>query len=196
MTEHGFSDVAVQSAHAFRSIMQAMARPGRLMPIGERLEAPEPMLASGAAVALTLSDFQTPIWLAPELRTERVMRYLRFHTGAPITDEPGKAMFLFAVAGEYLPAKELLLQGTHEYPDRSATLVIQTKSFTKGDVELSGPGIRGLERFGVAGLGESFWAAVSENHARFPVGVDVMFVAPDLVAALPRSTAVRVVETV
>jgi len=196
MTEHGFSDVAVQSAHAFRSIMQAMARPGRLMPIGEGLAAPEPMFASAAAVALTLCDFQTPLWLAPELRTERVMHYLRFHTGAPITDEPGKAMFVFAVAGEHLPAQDLLLQGTHEYPDRSATLVIQTEGFTLGNVELTGPGVRGLQRFGAAGIGEAFWAAMGENHARFPVGVDVMFVAPGLVAALPRSTTVRVVETV
>jgi len=195
MTERGFSDVAVDSAHAFRSIMQAMARPGRVMPIGEGVEAPEPMLASAAAVALTLCDFQTPLWLAPELRTERVIHYLRFHTGAPITEDPGKALFLFAVAGDHLPAHDLLLQGTHEYPDRSATMVIQTESFAPGHVELSGPGIRGVERFGVTGLGVGFWAAMRQNHERFPVGVDVIFTAPKIVAALPRSTAANVVET-
>ncbi len=196
MTERGFSDVAVDSAHAFRSIMQAMARPGRMMPIGAGIEAPEPMFASAAAVALTLCDFQTAVWLAPELRTERVMHYLRFHTGARITEDPGKALFLFAVAGDHLPAHDLLQQGTHEYPDRSATLVIQAEGFALGHVELSGPGIRGFERFGVAGLGNGFWAAMRENHERFPVGVDVIFTAPGLVAALPRSTAVNVVETV
>jgi alpha-D-ribose 1-methylphosphonate 5-triphosphate synthase subunit PhnH len=195
MTDRGFSNVAVDAAHSFRSIMQAMARPGRMMPIGEGMEAPEPMLASAAAVALTLCDFQTPIWLAPELRTKRVMHYLRFHTGAPITEEPGKALFLFAVAGDHLPAHDLLLQGTHEYPDRSATLVIQAEGFAPAHVELSGPGIRGFERFGVTGLGVGFWAAMRQNHERFPVGVDVIFTAPKLVAALPRSTAAHVVET-
>lgn len=196
MTERGFSDVAVEAAHAFRSIMQAMARPGRTMPIGEGMETPAPMFASTAAVALTLCDFQTPVWLAPELRTERVMHYLRFHTGAPIAADPGEALFLFAVAGDHLPAHDLLLQGTHEYPDRSATLIIQAEGFAPGHVELSGPGIRGRERFGVTGLGDGFWTAMRQNHERFPVGVDVIFSAPQLVAALPRSTSVHVVETV
>ena len=61
MTEHGFADVAVDSAHAFRAIMQAMARPGRVMELGAGLSAPEPMQASTMAVALTLCDFQTPV---------------------------------------------------------------------------------------------------------------------------------------
>ena len=45
MTERGFADAAVESAHAFRSIMQAMARPGRVMDLDSRLEPPAPLLA-------------------------------------------------------------------------------------------------------------------------------------------------------
>jgi alpha-D-ribose 1-methylphosphonate 5-triphosphate synthase subunit PhnH len=194
MTEHGFSDVAVQSAHAFRAIMQAMARPGRVLELGAGLTAPEPLLASAAAVALTLCDFQTPVWLAPDLRNDKVMHYLRFHAGSPLTAELDKAQFLFATAGQMLPDPGLLMQGSHEYPDRSATLVIQVPGFVPGAVTLSGPGIRGSESFGVAGLGASFWAAMAENHAGFPVGIDVIFAAPGLVAALPRSTEIRMLE--
>ncbi|MCX7348965.1 MAG: phosphonate C-P lyase system protein PhnH [Alphaproteobacteria bacterium] len=196
MTERGFLDVAMQSAHAFRAIMQAVARPGRVLELGSDLEAPDPLLSSAAAVALTLCDFQTPIWLAPELRNENVIHYLRFHAGAPVTDEPGKAQFLFAMAGETWPAPALLMQGTHEYPDRSATLVIQVAGFAPGDVVLSGPGILSSEPFGVAGVNTSFWAAMVENHARFPIGIDVIFAAPGLVAALPRATEIRLLESV
>ena len=196
MTEHGFADVAVDSAHAFRAIMQAMARPGRVMELGAGLSAPEPMQASTMAVALTLCDFQTPVWLAPALGTDKVKHDLRFHAGAPLTDDPGKAQFLFAAAEEIPQALDLLLQGTHEYPDRSATLVIQVPGFAAGAVALSGPGIRGVESFGVSGLGAAFWAAMSDNHARFPVGIDVIFTAPGLVAALPRSTEIRLLESV
>lgn len=196
MTERGFTDVAVQSAHAFRAIMQAMARPGRVMEIGADIAAPEPLLASAAAVALTLCDFQTPVWLSPELGNERVVHYLRFHAGAPIVAEPHAAQFVFTTAAELLPQPGLLLQGTHEYPDRSATLVIQVACFEPTDVELSGPGIRGAEHFGVAGLDEGFWSAMAKNHARFPVGIDVIFAAPGQLAALPRSTAIRTLESV
>ena len=196
MTERGFSDVAVQSAHAFRAILQAMARPGRVLELGADLAAPEPLLASTAAVALTLCDFQTPLWLAPDLHNDRVVQYLRFHAGAPVAAEPDTALFLFATAGHVIPVAHLLMQGTHEYPDRSATLVIQVAGFAPGAVALSGPGIRGSESFGVTGLGTSFWAAMAENHGRFPVGIDVIFTAPRLVAALPRSTEIRLLESV
>ena len=195
MTERGFSNVAVESAYAFRAIMQAMARPGRVMELSAGLEAPEPLLASTAAVALTLCDFQTPLWLAEDLRNDKVAHYLRFHAGAPLTEESRKAHFLFATAGA-LPAPSLLLQGTHDYPDRSATLVIQVSGFVPGAVALSGPGIRGSESFGAAGLEPSFWSAMAENHSRFPVGIDVIFTAPGMVAALPRSTEIRLSESV
>ncbi len=196
MTEHGFSDVAVDSAHAFRAIMQAMARPGRVTDLAVRLDAPAPLLASTAAVALTLCDFQTPVWLTPALRSDRVMHYLRFHAGAPVTPEIESAQFVFATAEEVLPAPELLLQGTHEYPDRSATLILQVTGFAADGVRLSGPGIRGSEGFGVAGLDARFWTAMAANHACFPVGIDVIFTAPGQVAALPRSTEIRIPEAV
>ena len=109
--------------------------------------------------------------------------------------EPDKAQFLFAKAGPMLPAPDVLVQGTHEYPDRSATLISQVEGCVPGAVALSGPGIRGSEPFGVAGLGASFWAAMADNHAGFPVGIDVIFTAPGLVAALPRSTEIRMLES-
>ena len=195
MTERGFSDAAVQSAHAFRAIMQAMARPGRVMEIGADVEAPSPLLSSAAAIALTLCDFQTPVWLSPELSNERVAHYLRFHSGAPLAADPGSAQFVFATASSLVSKLELLRQGTHDYPDRSATLVVQIAGFGRVMVELAGPGLRGSQNFGVDGLDAAFWESMVENHARFPTGIDVIFAAPGQMAALPRSTAIRMLET-
>lgn len=195
MTERGFSDVAVESAHAFRAIMQAMARPGSIQQLDAAVMAPEPLFATGAAVALVLCDFQTPVWLSPTLCTPAVTRYMRFHAGAPIAGTVDQAHFVFASAADVLPHPAELLQGNHEYPDRSATLVIQVTGFVPATVEISGPGIQASERFGVAGLEAGFWQAMSENHARFPVGIDVIFAAPGRIAALPRSTSIRLLET-
>ena len=61
---------------------------------------------------------------------------------------------------------------------------------------LAGPGIKGTVGFGVEGLAQEFWMAMAENHARFPIGVDVIFAAPQSLAAVPRSTAVQIEETV
>lgn len=196
MIEKGFSNVAVESAHSFRSIMQAMARPGVPVPLQAALRVPAPLLPTSAAVALTLCDFQTPVWLSPALANEEVERYLKFHTGAPIAERLEDAHFAFLSLTEERPPLALFAQGTHEYPDRSATLVIQVEEFHSRSVILEGPGINGMVRFGVDGLAQDFWASMAENHARFPVGVDVIFAGTGRLAALPRSTAVRIEEAV
>lgn len=196
MTETGFTDAAVDSAHAFRLIMQAMARPGIAVGMAAGLQAPAPLLATTAAVALTLCDFQTPVWLSPGLRNEKTIRYLRFHTGAPIVDRTEEAQFAFLLAAEECPPLACFAQGTHDYPDRSATLVIQSERFHSGTVKLTGPGIKGEVGLGVAGLARDFWFSMAGNHARFPIGADVIFTAPESLAAVPRSSAVQMVETV
>jgi alpha-D-ribose 1-methylphosphonate 5-triphosphate synthase subunit PhnH len=196
MTEKGFTNVAVESAHAFRSIMQAMARPGVPVVLEAELEAPAPLLSTSAAVALTLCDFQTPVWLSPALANEKVVHYLKFHTGAPIAQRLEEAQFVFVSVAEKLPPLTQLAQGTHEYPDRSATLVIQVEDFHDRSVTLEGPGINGVVRFGADGLTQDFWAAMAENHAGFPIGIDVIFAGSRRLAALPRSSAIRIEETV
>jgi alpha-D-ribose 1-methylphosphonate 5-triphosphate synthase subunit PhnH len=195
MTEKGFTDAAIDSAHAFRAIMQAMSRPGVPVRLESALQVPAPLHVTSAALALTLCDFQTPIWLSPALRHERAFHYLRFHTGAPIVEQMEAAHFAFLSANEPIPISVFAV-GTHEYPNRSATLVIQAGGFHGRAVVLTGPGIKGAVGFGVEGLSQEFWVSMAENHARFPTGVDVIFAAPQSLAAVPRSTALRLAETV
>ena len=196
MTETGFTNAPIDSTYAFRTIMQAMSRPGVPVRLEAALEVPAPLHVTSAAVALTLCDFQTPVWISPVLRNEGTVHYLRFHTGAPIVDEMETAQFALLSAAEERPPLPLFAQGTHEYPDRSATLVIQTEQFNDRAVVLTGPGIKGTVGFGVEGLAQAFWTAMADNHERFPVGVDVIFAAPESLAAVPRSSVVRIVEMV
>lgn len=175
--------------------MKAMARPGAITGMPSELMPPAPLLPAAAAIALTLCDFQTPVWLSPGLVNADVAQFLRFHTGAPLVTDFSRALFVFVAADDDVPALEDLAQGTHEYPDRSATLVIQVSGFHTDTVEIAGPGIPAPASFGVAGIGSPFWEAMACNHARFPLGVDVFFAGPRSVAALPRSTAIRLKET-
>lgn len=195
MSEQGFTNAAIDSAHAFRAIMQAMSRPGVPVALEPALHAPYPFGRTAAAVALTLCDFQTPLWLSPALHTGPVMQYLRFHTGAPVTEHLAQAQFAFVDVEDGSPPFDLIATGSHDYPDRSATLVLQVPAFRRGDAVLAGPGIKGSVAFGAEGLGQEFWAAMAENHARFPIGADVIFVGPRSIAAVPRSTAVMIEET-
>lgn len=197
MSERGFTDLAVESAAAFRVIMNAMARPGRIQALEPHIEAPAPLGAAAAAVALTLCDFQTPVYLAPSFKVAAVERYLRFHTGAAIVVQPDAAAFAFMTADTALADLPQLAAGTHEYPDRSATAVIQVAGLTaSGPVDLDGPGIKGSLSIGAEGLDFAVWQILAANHAQFPLGFDVIFVSHNAVAGLPRSTAIRIKETV
>lgn len=197
MSEQQFPSDVIEASHAFRAIMGAVSRPGRILPLAWAHVAPSPLWATAAAVARTLCDFQTPVWLAPELHDEGVRSYIRFHTGAPIAAKPEEASFIFLQATVAAIDPSLFAQGTHEYPDRSATLVIQVAMLSNaGEVELSGPGIPLPLKLHAEGVTPSFWGSMAENHAQFPLGVDVIFVSPDAIAALPRSTAIHLQETV
>ena len=89
MTETQYPSGVIEAAHSFRTIMDAVARPGRILPFTAVPPAPWPLWTTTASVARTLCDFQTPVWLSPELCTEPVTHYIRFHTGAPIVSDAG-----------------------------------------------------------------------------------------------------------
>ena len=175
----------------FRAILRAVSEPGTPVPLPDLSLTDSPFSSSVTAVLLTLADFDTPIWLAGALDRPAAWRYLAFHTGAARATQEGAAAFV-AGAWEDLSALELLAQGTSQYPDRSATLILPVSDMASGEAaRLSGPGLERPRLFAPGGLGADFWSAATANHARFPLGVDILLCGSDEIAALPRSTAVE-----
>lgn len=83
--------------------------------------------------------------------------------------------------------------GSPEYPDRSATAIIQAGALhNTGGVTLNGPGIQTTANLAVGGAGTEFWNDVRRNHLLFPLGIDFTFAAGNTIACLPRSTIVEV----
>ena len=184
----GFQDPPLDSQRVFRSVLQAMARPGQLQVLDRLPEAPTPLSAATAAVALALFDLETPIWLSEELRGSAA-DYLAFHTGAPRVGAIGEARFVLIGNGEVLPDLTAIDLGDAEYPERAATLIIQVERLASGaGRRLRGPGIAGHVDLAVAGLDDGFWPAFALNRKRFPLGFDSFLVAGDTLVGLPRST--------
>lgn len=178
----GFTDPATQSSHAFRSVMEAMARPATIHDI-TGAQPPAPLSSAAGAVLLTLCDTDTPVYLAGAADCEAVRSWLSFHTGAPLTDA---AHCMFAVGTwEALSPLSTYPIGTSDYPDRSATLIVECSTLTSTGATLSGPGIRDCAQLSLPEI-----AAFQSNGARFPLGLDFIFTNEDRVAALPRSTRV------
>lgn len=190
----GLADPVIESQRIFRSVMDAMARPGSLQQMKtDGLEPPPPLSTTLAGVALTLCDFDTPLWLDAALsKSEAVVSYLRFHTGAPIVDLPKDAAFALVSSKDTMIPPGSFNTGTPEYPDRSTTLIIGVENLSnRAGVYLTGPGIKQQQSFGARPLPEFFWPEMITNHAQFPLGVDVIFAGREEISALPRSTAIR-----
>src|SRR5262245_61820680 len=125
----GFADKVLSAQSTFRSVMDAMARPGSVQRIVPVTGTPGPMMRGTAAIALTLFDHDTPVWLdAPMLESHDVVRWLKFYTGSPLIQDTSIAAFAVIANGALLPSLERFALGTNEYPDRSTTLIIQVDS--------------------------------------------------------------------
>lgn len=188
----GFADPVRDSQAVFREVMESVARPGRVAQLGFAAAAPHGLSRAAGAVALTLFDFETPVWLDPALRGTEAESWLRFHCGCPLTGEAGQADFAIVTDMAAAPALSAFNQGDAKYPDRSTTVILQVEALEGGPtVTLSGPGIRTTIDIAPAGLPADFWAQLETNQAQFQFGVDVMLVAGDRLIALPRTTSAQ-----
>ena len=189
LTNADLSNPVFAAQATFRAVLDAMARPGTIGKI-EAAEAPAPLSPTAAAVALTLCDHDTPVWLDAPLRASApVTEWLRFHCSAPVVDQPRNAAFAIVSAAENLPPLSDFNIGTPDYPDRSTTIVIQVASLRAGvQLTLTGPGIPERRSFHVDPLPHDFSDQFAANRAHFPCGVDLLLVADGEVAALPRTT--------
>ncbi|QRM54322.1 phosphonate C-P lyase system protein PhnH [Sinorhizobium sp. BG8] len=184
-----FSEPVFQSQAVFRTLMDCMARPGTIGRIETVVRPPKPLSPAAGAVALTLCDHETPVWLTPALAKSSLPQWLAFHAGATVTEDKHLARFAFVEAGAPMPGLSLFAQGTQEYPDRSTTLVVELDALEGGQsLLLKGPGIRDEATIAPIGLPETFLLLWTANRQGFPRGVDLVLVAGERVVCLPRTT--------
>lgn len=188
----GFVDKVLSAQSTFRSVMDAMARPGAVQRIVPMAGTAGPMMRGTAAIALTLFDHDTPLWLDARMaESTDVLKWLKFHTGAPVIQDPSIAAFALISDGVLLPDLERFALGTNEYPDRSTTVIIQVESLESGpSFELRGPGIDGVATLQASIKPFDLFEQLRFNETLFPRGIDVVLVADDVVVAIPRTTRV------
>ena len=180
--EGGFADAPREAAFAFRAAMTAMACPGRIHRLRGALP-PAPMSPAAGTILLTLADADTPVHLSGAHDAPEIKRWLAFHTGASLA-EPSRAVFAVGTWDALMPLDGYPV-GTPEYPDRSATLIVERGALISEGSRLTGSGIEGS-----CALNLPDPAAHHANNMRFPLGVDIFFTCGDRIAALPRSTRI------
>ena len=162
----GFADKVLSAQSTFRSVMDAMARPGSVQRIVSSAGAPAALMRGTAAIALTLFDHDTPVWLDGRMsETSDFAKWLKFHTSAPVIGDSSISHFALIGDPQGLLALDRFAFGSNEYPDRSTTLILQA-SLQPHDL---------FERLAI-------------NKTLFPRGIDVVLVHDDAIVAIPRTT--------
>jgi len=192
----GFADPVRDTQAVFRTLLDALARPGTIGTIDAPLPAAagdDPVRAGLAAFAslLTLCDYATPVWLAqPDAGLEAA---LRFHADAPIAATAADAAFAYVHDAAALPPLDTFQPGTPESPETSATVFVRVDALTGGTpLTLSGPGIDGTTRIAPVGLPARFWSERAAFASLFPCGPDFYLVCGAALVGLPRTTHVEV----
>ena len=186
----GFADKVLSAQSTFRSVMDAMARPGSVQRVAAKTGVPAAMMRGTAAIALTLFDHDTPIWLDSRMAaTSDTAKWLKFHTSAPVIADSSICSFALIGDPRNLASLDRFAFGSNEYPDRSTTLILQVESLTEGPAfELRGPGIDGTAVLRATIQPPDLFERLAINATLFPRGIDVVLVHDDAIVALPRTT--------
>lgn len=192
----GFSNTALGSQSVFRAVLRALSQPGDPVAILQDAQVPATGHAAAAALLLALLDSECTLWLSPQLAASKAGQWLRFHTGCVLVDTSKAAQFIWVAAGDAMPALTGLPYGSDDYPDQSATCVIDVAALAPtvpdaGAWCLTGPGIHGAQHLHVAGLPEDFAAQWTGNRNAFPRGVDVVLATATHIVGLPRTTRIE-----
>jgi alpha-D-ribose 1-methylphosphonate 5-triphosphate synthase subunit PhnH len=186
------------SQAVFRVLLDALARPGRVLALPAPDAGPDPGIGPGVGpgiVPLALAVIGTPVAVLGDPGWhDRICRA----TGATAAAAPDAS--LLAVYGTADPADiRRLRRGSALAPEDGAKVGLACRRLTEGGpgevtLELAGPGVPGARRLGVDGIGPAVFEALAEANAQFPAGIDVWLVDDrGRVAGLPRSTTEAVV---
>ena len=193
----GFQTPVFQAQETFHGVMHGFAEPGTVKTLNYKGGGPRLLPLAAAAIALTLFDETTPVWLSPELHNGgSIGKWLAFHTGAPVVEHKTDAHFALFGPDAPLPTFESFAQGSQDYPDRSATLILPVSSFDTGEpLVLTGPGIKDQRQVTIAGLPDRFLENWQMNARRFPNGIDVVLISGLEIMCLPRTTKIKTQES-
>ena len=180
MNETLSSDLQVWSAPhqqtVFRQLMRAFSFPGRVETLTHG-EALTQTLATLVDREATLADPQN---LLNALTRQRLQARM---TG------PERAQFIVA-DGSLPPLFEPSL-GMLESPEYGATILLKVTALGKGAAwQLTGPGIATTQALSISGLDPVWLEHRQVWNESFPLGVDLILIDANRVAALPRTTCV------
>lgn len=191
----GFAEPVLDAQRCFRTLLSAMAHPGRIHELPVAAEPPAGLMPASAALCLTLLDAESPLWLDSSLAGAEAASYLAFHCGCPLVEEGRRAAFALVAGGP--PALARFAAGDDLAPEASTTVIWQVGALDEAcPLRLTGPGIETEQHLGVtlsdgSALANDFLEEWADNGALYPCGIDLVVVSGGRLVGLPRTTRIE-----
>jgi len=191
----GFANEFHTSQLVFRTALKALSYPGRVIEMEHDAITPSDANPVASGLLLALLDSETSLWCSNPSTMCAAADWLQFHTDCSVLTSPESADFLWVKNIRDLPNLKDCKLGTDQYPDKSATCVIEVPHLREESpwpFTLKGPGIQFEEHLHIQGWEEKdheeflkFWKA---NNLLFPCGIDIFFCDGHSLLGLPRTT--------
>ena len=184
---HGFDDPAIGSQKTWRSIIDAMANPGRLVTIHENPYAPAVFNPASAATCLTLLADETPVWTDLSWQNPAIS-WLQFCCDSSVVSEPCMANFAIVTRPASMPPLDYFRVARFEYLEIATTVVIQVDDILpRADNKYSDISFDNFTQLELKGVPDNFWQQWQKLCQKYPLGIDIFFTCEDVLMSLPKN---------
>ncbi|WP_240421762.1 phosphonate C-P lyase system protein PhnH [Paenibacillus periandrae] len=201
-TNDGVYDLIHDTSLVYRTLLDAMSRPGSVGNIGaaaDKLLQPAPENRMGLALALALLD--ADVRFAVRMKDGTTLEQAICRQTYAQTAVSSQADYVFVDGDLPEAALERLFTeircGTMQEPEDSATLFVRVDEVADATLEaasivLAGPGIYDRAFCRIKGLSPVWISERARLNAEYPVGIDlIVFDGQGNVMALPRTTSIE-----
>ncbi|CAN5709368.1 phosphonate C-P lyase system protein PhnH [soil metagenome] len=195
-------DTIRSDQQTFRTALNALANPGRVDLLATASRSDAPKLNGNRFTGpflMALLDHEVTFAVEPGPDAGAFAAFILKRSRASIVSAD-RADFILADASRLDPQLPLELRvGSFDYPDDSATLIVQVPTLdqeTANDLTISieGPGIPGRRVVKLSGISAELLAARDRANAHYPLGIDLIVIDQEgRIIGLPRTTQVTIV---
>lgn len=170
----------------FRILMDSMSRPGEVFKLCNNnfIKTPQGFNPNFITILKTLGDNIVSFSLG-NIQSEEIQKYIEVNTGMHCANLSEADYVLFKGCEFDERIMELNL-GTFEFPEKSATLIIETENILQGkftdsfrskvEITMMGSGIKDKNIVTICGIDKRYIEGLININSMFPIGVDVIFV--------------------
>lgn len=194
MSRETHYDTIFDAQKHFRVLLDVMAKPGKIAYLERpHVRPPGKLYPATGLIAFALFNSDCSFAFVGNFPGES--EYIQVNTGAPMALLEEADFVLFPQPGRYYDRLPEVKTGIPEYPDQSATLLIQVDQLSKTPIpggltlHLEGPGIDGHTQVSVAGILPEWLEAIRQANKAYPLGIDVFWIDRHQgICGLPRTT--------